>query len=136
MWLFPEGNRLHYNTNIHPLLNGGAPGSNTVSEGDKAEIINRINDSNLFDVDDRKVLIDMLDMWWGRGKYARTEMMYTQSMCLKRTGVSSEKFSELRKFLKAQDCLTWENKPYKEFNTSYHMFNESNLLKLLREENL
>ena len=61
-------------------------------------------------------------------------MIYTQSMCQNRVGVENEKFVELRKWLKAQGCLDWENKPYNDYLTSFHTFNERKLLDLLRDE--
>lgn len=124
----------YFKTNIEPILNGKPIADSVVGDDTKSELVTLINQSNYFDEDERKVLVDMLDLWWGRGKYARTELIYTQSMCLSRTGVDTEKFVELRKWLKAEDCLNWENRPYGDYITSYHTFNEAKLLEVLRAE--
>lgn len=126
----------YFCSNILPLLNGRNPENVTViNDKQKDELIDMINDTQLFDDDEKKVLLDMLTFWWGRGKYSRTELVYTQSMCQTRTGVGTEKFVELRMFLKAEECLKWENRPYGDYLTSYHTFNEARLYQLLKEYN-
>ena len=124
----------YYKNNFEPLMNGKAKPSTHLSDSDWEILMDAIDKSHLFDEDDRKVLKDMLEMWKGRGKYSRTEMVYTQAMCKERTGVESEKFIELRRFLKAEECLNWENRQYNDRPTSYHIFNETNLLALLTKE--
>lgn len=124
----------YFKNKVEPILNGKAiPESQLTKEG-QTELFELIDKSNYFDDDERRVIKDMLTMWWGRGKYAYTEMIYTQKMCLDRTGVEAEKFIELRKWLKAEECLTWENRPYNDYITSYHTFNEKKLYELLKRE--
>lgn len=118
---------------IKPLLDGKPETSSVLPDTKKTELIGAIKTTSLFDADEKKVLLDMLEMWWGRGQYARTELIYTQSMCLTRTGVSAEKFTELRKWLKAEGVLTWENRPYGDYLTSYHMVNEARLYEVLKD---
>lgn len=118
---------------IKPLLDGKPEVDSTVDDTTKSELLRLIKTTTLFDADEKKVLNDLLDMWWGRGKYARTELIYTQSMCQTRTGVGSEKFIELRKWLKAEGVLTWENRPYGDYLTSYHMVNEARLYEVLKD---
>lgn len=124
----------YFSKSIRPIFDGKPTADNILTPEQQEEVKNYINKSVLFDDDERRILIDMLDMWWGRGVYARTEMIYTQSMCFSRTGVQSEKFVELRKFLRAEECLEWENKPYGDYLTSYHRFNEIKLYNFLKSD--
>lgn len=129
--LHPEA-YIYFTRNVQPILDGKPVCDDVLDEAGQAELITLINHSDLFDQDERKVLNDMLELWWGRKSFSRTEMIYTQKMCYDRTGVQSEKFCELRKWLKAEGALTWENKPYGDYNTSYHTFNEVKLLEVLK----
>lgn len=129
-----EAAYLYYKNKVEPLMKGEALPETAITDGEKEELFKRIDESDYFEGDEKKLMKDMLTMWWGRGKYARTEMIYTQSMCQNRIGVENEKFVELRKWLKAQGCLDWENKPYNDYMTSFHTFNERKLLDLLRDE--
>jgi hypothetical protein len=119
---------------IKPILDGKPVTENTLNDIEKEELYGFIKRTSLFDQEEKKVLKDMLDMWFGRGKYSRTELIYTQSMAWSRAGVPGDKFSELRKWLKAEECLTWENRPYNDYLTSYHMFNERKLYNLFKED--
>ena len=123
----------YFNNYVKPILDGKPVSDDTITTDEQADLINLVNTTGLFDDVEKATIIDMLNMWWGRGKFARTEMIYTQAMAEKRTGITSEKFSEIRKFLKAEKCLEWENKPFGDYTTSFHRFNESNLYKLLKE---
>ena len=122
----------YFKKRIKPALEGKPAEDSTVDVG--PELFNLIDHSNYFDDEERKVLKDMLTMWWGRGKYSRTELIYTQSMALNRTGCPAEKFIELRKWLKANEALDWENRPYNDYLTSYHTFNEKKLVEILKDE--
>lgn len=124
----------YYKTKVEPLLRGEANADGILTDDEKQELLHRIDESDYFESDEKTLVKDMLEMWWGRGKYARTEMIYTQSMCSNRTGVTNEKFVELRKWLKAQDVLDWENRPYNDYITSFHTINERKFLELLRDE--
>ena len=129
----PDEHPASYNyfiEHIKPVLDGKPEPQCNVGP----ELFALIDRSNYFDDDERKLIKDMLEMWWGRGKFSRTEMIYTQKMCYERTGVESEKFVELRKWLKANGVLDWENRPYNDYLTSYHTFNEAKLLELLKNE--
>lgn len=119
---------------IKPIIDGKTQTDTNLNEADQQELLRLINVSSLFDDDEKKVLVDMLTMWWGRGKYARTELIYTQSMAQAKCGITGEKFVELRRWLKAEECLTWENRPYNDYLTSYHMFNEAKFLAVLKAE--
>ena len=123
-----------FTNRIKPILDGKPITDDMLGENEKEELYGYLNRTTLFDPDEKKVLKDMLDMWYGRGKYARTELIYTQSMAWSRAGVPGEKFAELRKWLKAEECLTWENRPYNDYLTSYHMFKERKLYNLLKED--
>lgn len=120
---------------IQPLIDGKTSTETNITEPEQQELFGLIDASSLFDNEEKNVLKNMLELWWGRGKYSRTELIYTQSMAQTRSGISGEKFAELRRWLKAEECLTWENRPYNDYLTSYHMFNEAKLLAVLRAEN-
>lgn len=124
----------YFKKKIEPMLKGKSNPDCQLTEPGQEELFKLIDKSSYFDNEERSVLKDMLAMWWGRGKYSRTEMIYTQKMCFERTGVEADKFVELRKWLKAEDCLTWENRPYNDYLTSYHTFNEKRMLEVLRAE--
>lgn len=125
----------YFNNYVKPVLDGKPVSDSTITTEEQADLISLVNTSGLFDDVEKATIVDMLQMWWGRGKFSRTEMIYTQAMAEKRTGIDSEKFSEIRKFLKAEKCLNWENRPHGDYVTSFHTFNEANLYKLLKEFN-
>lgn len=124
---------IYFSNHIQPILDGKPDTDTSIPDTKKDELLALITNTTLLDAQEIKTLKDMLDLWWNRKGYSRTEMIYTQSMALSRTGIESEKFSELRKWLKAEECLTWENRPYGDYLTSYHTFNEAKLYQLFSE---
>lgn len=123
----------YFSKHIQPILDGKPDTDTELDETKKEELLALISKTTLLDAQEIKTLKDMLDLWWNRKGYSRTEMIYTQNMALNRTGIEGEKFAELRKWLKAEECLTWENRPYGDYLTSYHTFNEAKLYQLFSE---
>ena len=122
----------YFNSNIKPILDGKPVNEITVEQ--QHQLRGYIKNTMLFDDDEKTILNDMLDLWWGRGTYARTDMIYTQSMCYSRTKVKSEHLVNLRYYLKNEGCLTWENREFNGNPTSYHRFDEAKLYNLLKSD--
>ena len=124
---------IYFTKHIQPVLDGKPDDDTNIDDIQKTELVAMISGTSLLDAQEIKTLTDMLDLWWNRKGYSRTEMIYTQTMALNRTGIEGEKFSELRRWLKAEGCLNWENRPYGDYLTSYHTFNEARLYQLFKE---
>ena len=122
-----------FNQYVKPALDNKPYVENGLDSDKREELLNLVDCNAIMDDEEKKVLKDMLTMWWGRGCYSRKEMIYTQKMCKDRTGMEGDRFNELKKWLKANECLSWENKPYGDYVTSYHVFDEKKLYDLLEE---
>lgn len=124
----------YFADDIQPLLEGTAPKSAQLDEEKQEGLFKMIQTTTLFNADERKVLLDMYRTWLSRN---RGELIYTANTCMNNTGVEAEIFNELRKYLKAYDCLTWETREVeydgRTSNRCFYMFNEINLYKLLKE---
>lgn len=120
--------------NILPLQEGVAPRSSHLDTEKQEGLFKMIQTTTLFNDDERKVLLDMYRQWLNRN---RSELIYTNNMCMNNTGVSDEVFNELKRYLKSFDCLTWDTREVeydgRTSNRCFYMFNEINLYKLLKE---